>query len=418
MSRRANALLAAQLLALALLGGLTVVKTRVWSVADEAAHTDYVQTVAEERRLPRIDDVNHWEVRAIFYGTYPARSDADPRQVALVGRSYEAFQPPLYYLAAAPAFAVPSDYRDKVRALRWFDVLLLLLSAVPIVALARALLGERWRLGAAAGLALVLLPGVVLRGVTVSPSALELLVVTALLAALAKRRLLAAGVLVAACVLTKSTLIYVLPVWLFAVAAGWRRGERRSALLSLAMAAVLVAPWLVSNLVRYDSLTAVRQAQAQQQHVINPGRTDYGLDQLLTVIGDLPDAVLSYEWEGQLSVWWVKGLCVVLAVALAAAWLALLARGTGRRGVLLLTGAPLATGIVLLGAALVASDWPTLLGRYLYAALPAFAVGLVAAAPPRWAWRGVLAVTAVTGLLWIDVAGAFFFTNVGDALGI
>ena len=114
---------------------------------DELAHVSYVQDVAEQGALPWEGRAYvSWQMEAIEQDTYPRRSSVDPRSLGLAGYSYEAFQPPLYYLLAVPAFAIPSNYRDKVIAVRLFDVLLLLLAAVALLALlARALsLAQRW----------------------------------------------------------------------------------------------------------------------------------------------------------------------------------------------------------------------------------------------------------------------------------
>jgi hypothetical protein len=68
-------------------------------------------------------------------------------------------------------------------------------------------------------------------------------------------------------------------------------------------------------------------------------------------------------------------------------------------------------------------DWPSFLPRYINPTLPLLA--LFAA----WAWQAtrrrpgaalaiVAASSALTGAVWFYMAGAYYFTNVGAALGI
>lgn len=424
--RRGPALLIGlQVLALVVVAGASVTHVQRWSLGDEAAHYDYVQTIAEDGRLPRITEANHHQVREIFYSTYPRPAPAVPGEGTLVNRSYEAFQPPLYYALAAPAFLLRADHFDKIRVLRWFDVLLLLVAVGAVALLARAMLGPRWPVGLAGGLCVLLWPGLVVRGVTVSPAALEVVVVTALVAVLwrvardgGRRWVLAAGVLLGACALTKGTLVFVAPLWLVVIGRDLlRRRDAVAVAGAVAIVAVLVGPWLVFNLTEYGTLTAAEQAQDQQRYQVNPAGTDFGPADALRSLSDLPDDVLAGEFRAQLDVWWIKGATLALVALLAAGWLVGLARRASR-WLVLFAGAPLACGLLVLATAMVTSDWPTLTGRYLYAAVPALAVALAAVAPPRLAWGAICGAFLVVAVLWVDMAGAFYFTNVGDALGI
>jgi hypothetical protein len=227
------------LAALLVLGATTVARFHVWADVDERAHYSFVQSVAEDRRLPAIDDPVSAEVQAITDGTWPRPSPRSPEDAGLAGRSYEAFQPPLYYALAAPAFHAVPDHRDKVLALRAFDAGLLLVAVAVLAALARALHPERGaRTAALIGAALVLLwPGVLVRAVTVSNTPLELVLAPALLLALwnawqggAARWWWVAGTLLGLALLTKLTLVYLLaPVGLVAASALAGRDRGRAA---------------------------------------------------------------------------------------------------------------------------------------------------------------------------------------------
>ena len=168
-------LVALQIAAIAALGVVSAVRFHVFAAVDELAHVSYVQDVAEQGALPWEGRTYvSWQMEAIEQDTYPQHSTVDPRHYGLAGYSYEAFQPPLYYLLAVPVFAIPSNYRDKVIAVRLLDVVLLLAAVALLALLARALsLEHRWELLAAA-LAVLLWPGIIVRTVTVSNAALEL----------------------------------------------------------------------------------------------------------------------------------------------------------------------------------------------------------------------------------------------------
>ena len=305
-------LVALQVAAIAVVGGVTAVRFHVFAAVDELAHVSYVQDVAEQGALPFLGrSYVSWQMEAIEQDTYPRRSAVDPRHYGLAGYSYEAFQPPLYYLLAVPAFAIPSNYRDKVIAVRLFDVLLLLAAVALLALLARALsLAHRWELLAAA-LSVLLWPGVIVRVVTVSNAALELPI----------------------------TLLYVLAVWhattrrsprlllacrgaarpvpadradadLPRAAAGCSgaraaaraprpRGARVDRAPRRVVPLALLAPWVASNEARYGALTATTLAKALQAPVVDPTGARYGLGSVLAWLGRFERAVLPQEWWTQ-----------------------------------------------------------------------------------------------------------------------
>jgi 4-amino-4-deoxy-L-arabinose transferase-like glycosyltransferase len=419
-------LIGVQLVALLFCGAMTVARFHVWAEIDERAHYAYVQEVAENGRLPRIDDVVSWQVQAITDNTWPHRSDREPAQAGLAGRNYEAFQPPLYYLASVPAFAVGGDHRHKVFALRIFDLVLLAVAAALLFVLAREVVPDAPLVGYAAALGVLLWPGVVARSVTVSNLPLELVLVTALMVALTRalrrreaRWVVAAGALFGLCLLTKLTLVYlVVP---FAIVLARRlRAAPRATLAAAALPAVILSPWLISNLVRLGTLTANNAARRQQTPFLYPGGNDFGLDDVPSRLWHIPDGVLAQEWARQLDVGWVQAAVLVLFVALLAA--ALASAATRRAQHLLLPGSALLAAVVIAIATALTAHWDLFLLRYYYAILPPLAIGI--AAHLHRAGRDTLvaamlgAETLLLGALWIDIAGAFYFTGLGDRLGI
>ncbi len=149
-------------------------KLPYFSPIDESAHYSYIQQIAEHGSLPVLGKTNtSLQALSIGRGLYP-----HPRTVPLGARrglatlSYEAFQPPLYYLAAVPAFLITPNYIDKIYAVRLFDVLLLLAAVALAGRLCRVVLKERWLIGWSMVLVFLALPGVVVRMVFISNLAL------------------------------------------------------------------------------------------------------------------------------------------------------------------------------------------------------------------------------------------------------
>jgi len=424
-----------QIAAIAVLGIVTAVRFHVFAAVDELAHVSYVQDVAEQGALPRLGRTYvSWQMEAIEQDTYPRRSAIDPRHYGLAGYSYEAFQPPLYYLLAVPAFAIPSNYRDKVIAVRLFDVLLLLSAVAVLALLARALsLAHRWELLAAA-LSVLLWPGVIVRMVTVSNAALELPITLLYVLAVwhatnrrSPRLMLAAAALLGLCLLTALTLVFLAVLMVFPALALLRERLDRSALAWLGAAAVvplaLLAPWVASNEARYGALTATALAKALQAPVVDPTGAHYGLGSVLAWLGRFERPLLPQEWWSQYAGAGVV-LRVVPALLLLAALIPLLRRPRLVRSLPAgLLASPLALGFLMLAGIVLFADWPSFLPRYVNAEF------ILLAMFAAWAWlelearaRTIAAAATAASLLsaavWVYMAGAYYFTNVGASLGI
>lgn len=429
----AHILAVLQIAAIFVVGAVTVGRFHIFAAVDERAHLAYVQGVAEHARLPRVGrDYVSWQELAIEEHTYPRPSSLDPRLLGLRGSSYEAWQPPLYYALAAPAFLAPSDYRDKIVAVRAFDLLLLLAAVAILALLAKAVFEERWRVPYCLALSTILWPGVIVRAITVSNVALELPLVLLYVLALwnatvrpRSRSLLAAGGLLGLCVLTQLTLVCLAVLLAVPLAAQLRKRRDRQACgtvtLALALPVMLVAPWLALNESRYGALTA----STLVKHLTAP----------YAPMGSGVDAVVLGLWHftrtGLPQEWWQEytGMLGTSLIALPAA-LVIGALPVLRHPQLLrsraagLLAAPLPLGLAtLVGIALLA-DWPaSLFPRYVNPMLPLFA--LFAA----WAWTQVgiggkplLKLAALSScvvvLIWIYAGGAYYFTNVGASVGI
>jgi hypothetical protein len=427
--RALRVLVALQLIALIVLAGVTVSRFRVWADIDERPHYDFIQKVAEDQRLPRPTDLVSPEVQAITDRTWPRPSPTDRAAIGQVGRSFEAIQPPLYYVAATPAFLAVGDHRDKVFAVRVFDAVLLLVTVLLLWRLARRVADPPAALaGLSTALAVLLWPGVTVRAVTISNTPLELVLTVAFLLALWRageaarlRPMLLAAVLLGLCLLTKLTLVYLVPLFLVALA---RRERERWSARSLAVAAVpplMLAPWLILNAGRYGSPTVNIEGSPG---IAGPVQTDGSFDRVLDLgplFARLLDGVLPQEWIVQLDVWWIRIVVDGLAIALLVAGVAALIadRRAWRAWLLAL---PLACGVGLFVAVNLLTGTDIFYLRYLYPALIAFALGagiaLARGGPTRLHVAGLAACTLVTGVLWVDLAGFFWFNDIGRKLGI
>jgi hypothetical protein len=433
--RGAGALIALQILAIFAVGAVTVARFHIFAPVDERAHLAYVQEVAEHGRLPLLDSYVPWQELAIEAHTYPRHSSLDPRLIGLRGISYEAWQPPLYYALAAPAFLIPGNYRDKVLAVRAFDLLLLLAAVAILALLAKAVFDEHWRVPYCLALSTILWPGIIVRAITASNAALELplvplyvLVVWSATARPRGRSLVAAGALLGLCALTQLTLVCLAPLLAFPIATLLRERPDRRAVgaiaLALALPLIMLAPWVASNESRYGAPVAsslVERLTGSYESTIERS----GLGAVTSRLWRFGHAALPQEW-------WVqyRGLLGVLLLALPVLLLLTAVLATLRHPGLMrsraagLLATPLLLALATLAAIVLLDEWPAALyPRYINPMIPLFA--LFAA----WAWiqarmgaRSLLALGAassfVATLAWVYMAGAYYFTHVGASLGI
>ncbi len=408
---RLRALVAVQLAALLVVGVATAARFPVWALVDEAAHFDYVQWIAEDGRLPVLDeDPVHTEVLAIDEGTYPGPARRPAAERGLFGRSYEGFQPPLAHLLATPVYvAASADHERKLRVLRAFGVVLLGVSVLLTWLLARRVIPDAPLTAFSLALTFFLWPGVVVRAATFSNAALELVVGAALSLALwralserSERWLVAAGGLTGVALLTKLTLLAFVPALAVACFAFLRRGRKRAVAAAAALPAAMVAPWLVFNLQHYGALTGGDEVQGLMEPTLNPEGRDYGA-------GDLPGRHVALLNGVLPDEWWVEFLSstkrrlrdvlvgLVIAVPIVAA-LRIPAPERGRALAVLLL--PLVAGIALMSVSLLVENWDAFYPRYLYGTLPGFALFAALAVRRALGERGLFWCSAVlTALL-------------------
>lgn len=419
-------LIAVQLLLIAVAGVVTVARFPVYALVDELAHVDYVVTVGTEGRLPVLDE----DLVAPGLLAVGGQED-DPAALGLRGQSYEAFQPPLYYVLVAPVASAGGASMATVRMLRAVGLVLLGIAAWLTWLLARRVFADDEDDDAAAAafalaLCVLFLPAVVVRSATVANTALALPLAVAVVVlcwdALERggaRRLLAAGAVLGLALLTRLELVALAPLLLGVAWRQWRAGRvsTGAAAGALALPALLLVPWIASNLQRYGALTASGLARDMQEPVLNPGGITYGAAELVDGGRRIAGGALPEEW-------WVRYLdgawraardVLALVVVLVPAALALVRPPAHARRALAFLVSPLAVTLVLLAVALLVAQFDLLQPRYLHPVLPAYAL-FVALVLRRWVpARAVAAlaaaVTAALVVLWLVLAGGPTYTG-------
>ena len=257
------ALVVLQIAAVVVFATITILRYPLWSAVDEGAHFDNIVYIAEHGSYPVLGKALASEQElAIGQGVYPKHTTINPRTFGLGGLTYEAFQPPLYYYVATPVFFLSGNYHTKAILLRFFGLLLLVASIVLFARLSRHVLKKRWLLGLSGGLLVFLMPGVVVRMVTISDVnlavPLAILTVTELWIAWqhrSSRRLVLCGFLVGCSALTDLYLTELIPVFVLVAISVLRRNRRvedgLAAVSGLVIAGLVVLPWLIFNEVKY-----------------------------------------------------------------------------------------------------------------------------------------------------------------------
>ena len=437
--------------AMALVPALAVaIGQPVWSRVDEAAHYDVIAQYAagvyprdasttirpETLEIMQRSGVYGFVVDNEYVkpdpGWEPMPSGLTPdAQVLWIRRhgwqySYEAFQPPLYYALALPAWFAGhaiGGALGSLYAVRIFDALLAaLLAPLAMMILLALWPGHQSAAWAAAALTAVL-PGVALNLSSVTNDVLvtvlgALCILVAVTGKWSWRRALLLGALFGATLLTKTSAVGIAPALGIALLQTRRDGGVRPLLIAGAVAAACVLSWLASNVAIYGELITTREQLAMAAF---PPRT---IDPGFWSVSTLHAFVTFWTGDPFLSMPGAVALAIVAAficaLAVAGLWRAWRhhRRGMSLRvlGILAAAGA---------GAALASVTSPVLAafnapGRLAYAGLAA-AMALVAAGlwvelpSPRLRWGtvgtfaglslGGLALTVYSGALPLPATG-------------
>jgi hypothetical protein len=391
---------AANLLLLLFLGLRIVFKFPIWSPIDEGAHFNYVQFVSENKRLPILSkDMASWQVLSIAEGIYPQKTTTDPATIGLGGYLYEAFQPPLYYLVSIPAFILGgSDFYHKIFTLRVQDLAILLASLVLCWKLATQLFTDerKKKIFRIASILFLMMPGILLRSITISNAVLELALAAVFFYLLIVREdMVWSAVTLGLLLLSRFTSIFLYGAFGLVLAAkllaktAIEKGIRPKSVLRLLLPAaiplLILAPWFAFNCSHYGSLTANELSKAMQNGIVNPDSTNYTLKDLIPMSNTMMDTfILPEEWgiHGhvfiQWGAWFFKVLLVFLVLPVSmVVVLAKLIRErkqallkiweNNKRPIVCVTWILL--NIIMLFAIILREDWPVRLGRYIYASI-------------------------------------------------
>lgn len=429
-----RALVAAQLVAIVVVGLVTAFNFSHFT-GDEGAHYSYVQHVAQDGAIPVLPRaLISPEAEAIYEQRYPAAGLLDPARRGLGGRSYEAFQPPLYYgVAALPFLAGGGDHLVKLRFLRLLGVAFLLLAAWLMWRLVQRVARKpEHALGLyALALSFLLWPGTVLRVVTIGNAGLELVLGVALSLLLwdawehrEPRRIVLVAAVFGLGLLTRLTLLAFAPslvvVAVLVARQAYDSNARRVAFLaaSAAIPALMLVPWIAFNLHTYDAPTAWARVKEMQEHVLNPRGYQFGLADLPSRFRVLARLIVPEEY-------WVEFLSrgkrlaadAVALVLLIVPFAGALRLPAARRAPLLVVLAlPVAGGLALMTFWLLIGNWDFFLPRYLYPELAGFAVlgavGLrhLTGSDRVVAWTAAAFSLALVGL-WVHLHGVTPFTG-------
>ena len=237
---------------------------------DESAHVRYLEFLTQQHRLPVFD---------------PAHPDPD----------YEFHQPPLYYLASLPSFALAREAEASQQTVRFFTLIFSLALIYLTFAFARNLApDDPWIPPAAAGV-VAFLPMQLSIATTVGNDALtEVLAAAALLLLVSHlkraretddarglRSTIAVGVIIGLGMLTKSIAVLLFPVaWLAAAFAArapegfrWRRFLAHAA-ITAGVALLLCGWWLARNQMLYGDPLA-QKAFLNAFHGLRPSPQDF-----------------------------------------------------------------------------------------------------------------------------------------------
>jgi hypothetical protein len=290
--------LALLLAVVAVFGVCWAMLTPPWQSPDAFTHYNYLESVATGLELP--GQVGHQQTSSstnkaiatagsywFMWSTPEAKPNWDPRIVAAGrataarlsstdggGPTDAAGYPPLYYTTAAPAYLAPvgGDPFDRVNAVQFWGVLLLLASVTGAWLLAGEVFGRRRSLQLVTGAVVGLEPMSTFISTSVSPDALLITLWTFVLWTGARVIRRGAGpadvralcALAAAAILTKPTSYALIPAVGLAFTLGWRRRPVRDLGAAVrvigrpvVIAALPVIVWIVVlNLQNHAALSA------------------------------------------------------------------------------------------------------------------------------------------------------------------
>jgi len=245
-----------------LIATLYAINTPKWQAPDEPAHFNYIRAIGDTGALPVLQqgDYNQEDLEKIKAAKFPATLSIDAIR-------YEAYQPPLYYLAATPIYLIArsAGLDATVIALRLFSVALGVIVLMLAFAIVREIFATRGDdlLALATVGAMATIPQHIAVSASISND-LAAEAVLALILLLAVKRVngtmrdsrfvILGGIAFGAALLTKTTAYFpgavVLVGAIFAAKAA-TTSQIRIAIFLFALATLIAAPMFARNLLIY-----------------------------------------------------------------------------------------------------------------------------------------------------------------------
>jgi len=250
-----------------------------WDLVDEEQHFHYIQHIAEERKLPVLGETYiSPEVVSSLFATkrwmvhhWPSPDSEDPRQMGLEGFSYEAYQPPLFYLIGAALYSLfPNDILSQLYCLRFAAVAMGAITILLTYATAAEVFPSNKFLVYGAPLIVALIPERTAAVSRVNNDVLLEVVASAAFFVLvryvkgAMRSSLWLGFLLGLGMLTKATMLLLTPIIPLAIALKWQEGKLDSKtalkhfMLIIGLALTMSGWFFWRNICLYGELTGTR----------------------------------------------------------------------------------------------------------------------------------------------------------------
>jgi dolichyl-phosphate-mannose-protein mannosyltransferase len=285
-----------------------IARTPPWQNPDEPAHYSYIAFVSSTGGLPVLQD-GDWDSAVLERVKHGTASDSEISSIR-----YESWQPPLFYLLAAPVFRLSNG---SLWALRALDAVFGALTLILAFSIARTVLPPA--LAATVPLAIVGIPMFTAVSSSLSADPLANLLAAAILLTLVTRPgWVFVGILLGLGLLTKLELVIFVPL----IAIVLRRVR------AFGIAAVMLVPWLIHQVTSYgwaDPLAIARHSQVVADQPRFPGFSLDWLGQFLTI--SFHSFWAQFGWMAVVApdrLYWLWGIVTaagVVGVLLDRAWL-------------------------------------------------------------------------------------------------
>lgn len=376
-----------------------------WSPIDEGSHFAYIQFLVEQKRLPLLSDYSSREVLSIGNHTYPDPPKIDPPDAGLAGNLYEAFQPPLYYIASIPFYlAGGSNFINKIYLLRIWGILQLGALVFIVFKIFENLKDffpkKNYFFASIAALIVGFTPSMVVRSVIIGNAILPIIFVTLVLWQMSRffknnpedftpKDAALLGLFSGLALLSRFTVVFLIPltpIFLFLVIR--KNFIKNSAIYGIILASA-IAPWIIFNKISYGTFTSNEQAKQLQMNVVNPTNRTFDIEYLKSArpffwrgiwepeetnweaFGTLPWTARYLKLLPIINIFWAAGGAFMLLLAFYTAWKKKSYLLFWLWGILTFSIAGAVSQQVL---GTIMSNWPILLGRYMHPVITSIAL--------------------------------------------